>query len=54
MQHLFLQVIQEMGTKHHSYFNYGVHWNHFVASLKSVPVLLKSDATEWINCRLQL
>lgn len=45
VKHLFLQAIREMRTKHDSYFNYGVHWNHFVAFLKSVLVLLKSDAS---------
>lgn len=45
MQHLSLAVIQEKAPKHHSYLNYSVSWFHFIAFLKSILVLLKSDAS---------
>lgn len=45
MQHLFLEVIQEKATKHHFYLNYSVSGFHFIAFLKSMLVLLKSDAS---------
>lgn len=31
MQRLFLQVIEEKGTKYNSYLNYSVSWFHLVA-----------------------
>lgn len=45
-QHLFVQVIQEKGTKHHSYLNYSVCWFHLVAFFEAYTCAFK------IRCQL--